>query len=173
MIYEPKRLSRWTTPADYFGEVWPDYYRAGVGQNRDSSALERSNFACFLEALGGESETTFVVRESHWAVGWIEWIAIHESDERSLAIADTLAERLENYPILDERHLSELEWTVSADYWDSLAPREKVQFALNERARYHGLVNEPVWIFGRMSYADLARDDSAVACAIFESLRDR
>ena len=41
-----------------------------------------------LEALRGESETVIVVRESHWAVGWVEWIKIHELDTTALAIAD-------------------------------------------------------------------------------------
>src|SRR6266436_1054881 len=67
MTYEPEHLKLWTMPDCYFGEVWPAYYSAGVGQSRDSDALERSNFACMLKAVGGESDTVQVVRESHWA----------------------------------------------------------------------------------------------------------
>ena len=73
---------------------WHSYYSAGVGQSRDSDCLEQSNFAAMLASLGGESETVLVVRESHWAVGWVEWIAIHEADEKALAIADAQCERL-------------------------------------------------------------------------------
>ena len=71
---EPKHLERWSMPPSYFGASWADYYSAGVGQSRDSDCLEQSNFALMLEALRGESETVIVVRESHWAVGWVEWI---------------------------------------------------------------------------------------------------
>ena len=82
-------LRRWTLPANYMGAKWPDYYSAGVGQSRDSSAFERANFDAMLALLGGEKSggedpkdegsalsLVRVVRASHWAVGWVEWIAI-------------------------------------------------------------------------------------------------
>lgn len=68
-VYEPENLPRWAMPECYFGETWPACYSAGVGQSRDSDALERSNFVCMLRAIGGESATIQVVREGHWAVG--------------------------------------------------------------------------------------------------------
>jgi hypothetical protein len=107
--FTPERLERWTMPRDYFGESWPEYYSAGVGQSRDSDALERANFRAMLQLLGGESETVLVVCESHWAVGWIEWIAIHESDSKSLQLADDARQALDNYPVLNEELYSELE----------------------------------------------------------------
>lgn len=169
--YTPVRLSLWTMPDHYAGEVWPAYYRSGFGQHRDSDALERSNFACALEALGGETETVIVVRESHWAVGWVEWIAIHQDDGKALKIADELNERIEDYPVVDDSHYSDLEWTEAADYWESLTPREKVQMAMAERERYHWLQKEPVWRFGRMSFCELGNDGSTIAEALSESLR--
>jgi len=90
VTYQPKNIQRWTRPDHYFGKAWPDYFSSGVRQSRDSDALERSNFECMLKALGGESETVIVVRETHWAVGWVEWIAIHESDDKALKIADDI-----------------------------------------------------------------------------------
>ncbi len=125
--YEPANLRRWTKPDSYFGEVWPDYYSAGVGQSRDSDALERSNFTCMVQALGGESETVIVVREGHWAVGWVEWIAIHATDEKSLRVADEIAEALKDYPVVDEEHLSELEYTEACDYWASMSVCERIE----------------------------------------------
>lgn len=68
-MFELKHLTRWTMPDSYFGEVWPNYYRSGCGRSRDSDTLEESNFIEMLKALGGETETVLVVRESHWAVG--------------------------------------------------------------------------------------------------------
>jgi hypothetical protein len=104
-------------PRHYFGDTWPDYYSAGVGQSRDSDCLEQSNFAVMLERLGGESETVMVVRESHWAVGWVEWIAIHESDAAALAIADAQQERLQNYPVLDEDDFCQRENDAANEVW--------------------------------------------------------
>jgi hypothetical protein len=169
-MYKTKR-ERWTMPDSYFGETWPDYYCSGFGQHRDSDALERSNFAVALRELGGGSETVIVVRESHWAVGWIEWIAIQADDETALRIADELNERRDSYPALDESDWSDLEWNEAADYWDSLSPREKVRMALYERSRCHWLnsKNCPVWMFGRYTYSDFP--DNEIARALEETLR--
>jgi len=135
--YTPKHLKRWTLPECYIGATWPDYYSAGVGQTRDSDTLERSNFACMLKALGGESETVKVVHESHWAVGWIEWIAIHESDSKALAIADDLAAKLEDYPVLDENHWSELELEEAGRVWkECYTPQERIQYIREHRDQF-------------------------------------
>lgn len=102
MTYEPKNLKRWTLPPNYFGEIWPNYFSAGVGQSRDSDALYQSNFDCMLAKLGGESDTVIVVREAHWRLGWIEWIAINQGDEKALRSADKIAGRLKSYPMMHE-----------------------------------------------------------------------
>lgn len=132
-MYQPERLERWTMPRDYFGAEWPDYYSAGVGRSRDSDCLEESNFDAMLAELGGESDTVHVVRESHWAVGWVEWIAIHESDEKALRAADRLRQNLDDYPILDEEDHSRREWEECERVWsDCYTDRERVRY-LRER----------------------------------------
>ena len=132
-MYQPERLERWTMPRDYFGAEWPEYYSAGVGRSRDSDCLEESNFYSMLSALGGESDTVQVVRESHWAVGWVEWIAIHESDFDALRAADGMQERLEDYPILDESDFSEREDEECSRVWsDCYRERDRIKY-LRER----------------------------------------
>jgi len=126
MTYEPKNLDRWTLPDSYAGEHWPEYY-VFLGQHRDSDARDRSNFTCGLAAIGGESETVQIVWEGHWAVGWVEWIAIHQSDAQALEAADEIAGALSDYPVLDEMHMSELEWTEAEDYWASLSVRDRAE----------------------------------------------
>ncbi len=116
-MFEPKNLKRWTMPSNYFGAVWPGYYSSGVGQSRDSDALERSNFVCMLRALGGESDTVQVIREHHWAVGWVEWIAIHEDDNPALKIADEIKGALSDYPVINEDHWSETEMEEANEVW--------------------------------------------------------
>lgn len=170
--YEPVNLQRWTKPDNYAGATWPDYYRAGVGRSRDSDALEESNFQVMLRDLGGESDTVIVVTENHWAVGWVEWIAIHETDGVALSIADRNKGRLENYPILSEDHFGELEWNIAADYWDGMSPRERVQWALDARKKYHWLTKEPVWMYGRWDYHTLANSGSPIAESVCNSLRE-
>jgi len=137
MTYEPKHLKLWTHPENYIGECWPATYSAGVGQSRDSDALERSNFACMLEAIGGESETVAVVRENHWAVGWVEWIAIHQDDSEALAKADALQERLEDYPVLDEDHMSMLEQEEADEVWEGCYnPAERIEYIRRYRNQF-------------------------------------
>lgn len=120
-MYEPKHLRRWTMPEHYFGASWVNHYSSGVGRSRDSDCLEESNFHAMLAALGGESDLVTVVRESHWAVGWVEWIAIEadgssESDE-ALQIADAQKARLADYPVLDESDWSEREEEAANEVW--------------------------------------------------------
>ena len=117
MAYEPEHLDRWIRPDHYAGAEWLDYYGAGTGQHRDSDALTRSNFRCMLAALGGESETVIVVRERHWAVGWVEWIAIHKTDDKALQTADEIQAHLEDYPVLDDDDFSDLETEEAAEVW--------------------------------------------------------
>jgi hypothetical protein len=147
-------LHKWTRPECYIGAEWHEHYSAGVGQSRDSDCLERSNFAVMLSELGGESDTVIVVRERHWAVGWVEWIAIHETDTAALAVADAACERLANYPVLDEEDYSEREWNAACEVWE--------QSSLRDRIKYCGRAGISIFAARR---AELPQDDNG-------SLRD-
>lgn len=137
MDYEPKHLRRWAMPESYSGAVWPAYYRSGCGQSRDSDALERSNFACMLKALGGESDTVTVVRESHWAVGWVEWIAIHQDDGAALKVADEIQARLADYPVIDDDHFSATEQDDANDTWrNCYRPQDRIDYIRKHRSQF-------------------------------------
>lgn len=113
---EPEYLKRWTLPDNYVGEIWPNYY-VFLRQHRDSDAMGRSNFRAGLKAIGGESDTVQIVRESHWAVGWVEWIAIHQDDAAALKKADEIKKSMEDYPVVDESDFSEVEDEDAGDTW--------------------------------------------------------
>lgn len=129
---EFKYLKRWTHPEYYAGEVWPDYF-VFLARHRESDTLAESNFACGLARLGGESETVLVVRERHWAVGWVEWIAIHESDAVRLRAADKMLEKIRDYPILDEDHFGELQFDEACRAWEGLSLAERVDLCREGR----------------------------------------
>lgn len=136
-MFEPKHLKRWTMPDHYFGAVWPAYYSSGVGRSRDSDDLEESNFATMLKDLGGESETVQVVREGHWAVGWVEWIAIHQDDDKALQIADENMARLADYPVLDESDWSEREMESANAIWhDCYNAKERIAYIRKYRSQF-------------------------------------
>jgi hypothetical protein len=104
------------------GAEWPEYF-VFLGRNRDSDALERSNFDAGLAAVGGEqtsddgTELVVVVRENHFLCGWVEWIAIHETAVEALAKATAIAKRLDNYPVVSEELLSEYETEEAQQVW--------------------------------------------------------
>lgn len=113
-MYKPQHLEKWTLPDSYMGPSFYEYY-VFFGQNRDSDLLTQSNFISALKQIGGETETVQVIRQGHWACGWIELIMIHENDEVSLMKADKIKKAYKNYPVVDESHFSEFEHDAVSD----------------------------------------------------------
>ena len=131
------RLQLWTYPSSYFGATWEDYY-VYLGQHRHSDSVTRSNFTRAKELLEDlpddppdEDKTSrFVVAENHWAVGWVEWIAIHKDDQTAIDHCEEMLESLENYPLIDDEHHSMLEWNEASDYWGRLPLAERIELAI-------------------------------------------
>jgi len=131
--YTPKP---WKRGECYIGAEWHGWF-VFLGQHRDSYALDRSNFKAALELLlplnagieldGEPEETVRIVREGHWAVGWIEWIAIHGSNTAALSEANRIAGRLERYPVLDDDALWQLEESEAMEQWESWGKRDFIQ----------------------------------------------
>ena len=129
-------LRKWTWPDSYMGASWEGYY-VGLSQHRDSDALERSNFVECLDNLGGESETVFIVREGHFLVGWVEWIAIHESDKIALDSMRKMLDMLENYPVLNEEHLSQVETDEANETWQNCYnDRERLDYVKDRGSEF-------------------------------------
>lgn len=138
--YEPAHLKRWTMPNSYFGEVWPDYY-VFLSHHRDSDELTESNYHVALAALEAlpefDGESRFEVCESHWAVGWVEWVAIHADDYEALKAADEMMGRLENYPALDESDWSEREHESATQIWrDCYSAEERIDYMRRYRSQF-------------------------------------
>lgn len=117
-------MNLWKHPSNYAGATWEGWY-VFLGQNRDSDCLERSNFKEALEAVKGKmdrgidvdgSPSVLVVREGHWAVGWVEWIAIHPSDAGAVAEAESIEAALADYPVVNEDAFSEMEHEEALEY---------------------------------------------------------
>jgi hypothetical protein len=134
--YTPKYLRLWTLPDNYAGTIWPNYYSAGFGQSRDSDALERSNFETAWKALQ-KFEGVERVRESHWAVGWVEWIAIPADDFAALKVADEMKGRVKDYPVLDDEHFSQLEQDEADLVWKNCYNAgERVKYIRAHRSQF-------------------------------------
>ena len=126
----------WKRPSNYIGSTWEGWL-VFLSRNRDSDLLTNHNFETALEALRGVmnmtasdslgEETVKSVSESHWACGWVEWIAIHPSDTAAVALASELADKLDTYPILDEDGYSEKEHEAMCDSWKNLSVRDRYE----------------------------------------------
>ena len=136
-MYTPKHLKLWTHPDNYAGAVWPNTYSSGFGRSRDSDCLERSNFHVAWKAISAVSDEVQIVRENHWAVGWVEWIAIPADEHEALKVADRLREEYAQYPVLNEEHLSELEQEEADSVWqDCMGPRERLTYIREHRSQF-------------------------------------
>ena len=86
-----------------------------VSITRDTGAFYQSNFDSCLKILGGESDTVEIHRFGHWGPGWFEVIIV---DPSRMAEVQVIADRLSDYPILDEDHFSQLEYDQQWETWD-------------------------------------------------------
>lgn len=150
MIENLRCIGEWTTPDSWAGKPWHGWY-VGIARTRDSSLLENSNFEVFLKRLRelpevlvddnvnasmsyrtegedwSEVDSIQVVCESHWACGWIEWVAIHPKNEEALKLADEMMCALYDYPVLDESDWSEREYEAVMEWWDEASIQERVE----------------------------------------------
>lgn len=127
----------WTLPPSYAGAHWDGFHSSGFGQSRDSDALERSNFRCAWTAISKASPEAQVVREGHWAVGWVEWIAIPSSDAAGIACAEKLCEECRDYPVLDEDDFSNEEEKEAQEVWaHCYDPKERIEYIRAHRGQF-------------------------------------
>lgn len=139
---ELRAIRPWERPDSWAGKPWNGWF-VGLGRTRDSDTLTRSNFEVFLKALRELPEvlvddtdnasasyrseredwsavnSVFIVPESHWACGWIDWIAIHPSNEAAMKLADEMLCAIDSYPVLDEDDWSRREDEAVLKWWQS------------------------------------------------------
>jgi hypothetical protein len=111
-------------PAGAFLPERQEWRVCPTSHTRDSEAIERANFESALEILGGESETVEVHLFGHWGPGWLEIIIVHPSRESEV---DSIEASLEDYPVLDEEKLSDLEYSESCEDWERFACSDSIK----------------------------------------------
>lgn len=104
----PLHLTRWRREENYLGPDYSDRYIA-IARSRDADPLEVSNYETTKRLLALSDVAFDEVRIRHWACGWIDAIFIREDDEKGLAVADELAGRRAEYPVLDDEDLARRE----------------------------------------------------------------
>lgn len=143
------KLKTWTLPSNYIGQSWNRYRVAPVTRHRDSQLIEESNWAAQLKILSkvdSENEDWGrdggapweVVSENHWAVGWVEWVAVHPEAGPWIAALEKLGARLEEYPIADSDDLCEREAECARETWAHGTVKDRVYYL--RRAGFTGSV---------------------------------
>lgn len=128
-ILEPRR---WTTadPAtggknNYAGDDMNGW--TICTRNRDADALTRSNFEVIEEDMGSACE---VHRTGHWACGWVEWLILpYTASEEDKEKAAQWIYDLEQYPVANDDHFSNLEYTEAEEYWKTASMKDRLELA--------------------------------------------
>jgi hypothetical protein len=76
--------------------------------HRDSGLLDQSNAYTILKTLKPFEDDAWPVTFSHWAVGWIDAVAVRV-ETRAYRTLCEIIDRVSEYPILDETDYSERE----------------------------------------------------------------
>ncbi len=118
--------------------------------HRDSDRLERSNWEVISkDLLKKHPKTVEITNCGHWLVGWVDHLTIKMVDKNGritragIDVLDWL-EKLDQYPIADEDHYSNLEYTENYDNALQSIKDEtyRVDLADNLPDNWHGLVYE-------------------------------
>lgn len=91
-------------------------------QTRDSNPLDRSNYETALDALGGETEGKVETRSvGHWDCGYFDQIMVKNDPKNIVKIKKVLElkEFLEDYPVLDDSHFSDLEHEEAGETFEN------------------------------------------------------
>lgn len=117
----------------YWGERGNWFIVACV--HRDSDCIARSNFEVFQRELGKDGVA--IQRFNHWGVGWIDYLIVDPSNEGLVALAESLRSALEDYPVLDEMHYSELESNEANEVWKSCyRVKDRIDYIRKHRSQF-------------------------------------
>lgn len=99
------------------GKTWAFTF----GKSRDSELLEESNFDVVREDLEKRfPEDVENVHSSHWAVGWVDELAVRMLDGKGKVTPAGIAalewqEKLEDYPVADEEEYNQRQYDASIE----------------------------------------------------------
>lgn len=110
-------MEKWSGK-DYIGERYDEYYLL-YSHHRDSDIINESNYQTLKKIfidLPGVIERS----ANHWAVGWVEYLLIHEKEHDTLVKGEYYLGQLKDYPILDEDDFSNRDYDLVCQYADDV-----------------------------------------------------
>lgn len=123
-VLEPQM---WVRPDNYVGKNW-NGWAVIVGRHRDSDLLSNHNYESIMEVLhcsAIDDDAWQVISVNHWAVGWIESIAVKVDNEYAACMAAQIFQQLQSYPIWDEDGYLQAEEQAVADLWSNLSVTQR------------------------------------------------
>jgi hypothetical protein len=114
--------------ASYYGDHSDWIINVELGIHRDSATIYRSNYTVLqnrLYEIDADQDDWHTESSSHWAVGWTENVVVRPQS-KAHEILQQASIDIENYPLLDEEHYSELEHSEASDYWDSMSMEYRI-----------------------------------------------
>jgi hypothetical protein len=119
-------------------ETYSDWLVTEFDHHRESECRQESNYHVALKKLEdvaiGDEVTE--LRFGHWAVGWVEHILVRP-DTAAHRLAVTLAEKLEDYPLLDEDDHSERQQKAADLTWrDCYSEKERIAYIRRHRSQF-------------------------------------
>jgi hypothetical protein len=140
--WKPTQFDSTTTLPD--GTTRRDWFVAPCGLNRDSNALEETNWETQLAALidadrasvGHRSDPAVedfeVHHYGHWACGWFEIVLVRPGS-KCAEVAAELENRLQGYPALNESLWTEREHQRAYVSWCSQDVRDLLRDSVSAR----------------------------------------
>jgi len=111
MNYQPQYLKKWTEAPNYLGRDLTDYYEVAV-ESEQSDSVDMSNYRVWYRL--------FPDLEQHSFGGYMRFKALMIHKDSSLLEAiDEKKKSLEDYSVLDEEDLSDLEYEQWNEYWSN------------------------------------------------------
>ena len=118
----------------------PDNWAIIYTHNRDSGLLDQSNADAITEAMtpftDGDDPDVVMESHNHWAVGHVDGFSIRVYRDGQITEAfrtyHDLAERLADYPVLDEEDYSRREYEATLENLTDAAWRVKHEYELPE-----------------------------------------
>ena len=153
--------------------------------HRDADLLNRANHQAIRDAL---PEGSFAIEGfGHWLVGHGEWILVDPANAEAVEIAQRILDDLEDYPVVDDEALSNLEWEDAFDSCKSAlykfpfdndiqkddAASKVLDYAMNVE---NGCTGDEFWpsdeavFFGYLHFRRSLRRQVALSASIIEEL---
>jgi len=174
-------LKLYERPQYYIGDTWYGWYPV-YSRTRDSGVLDRANYQVILMGLreldselvesevdsrnedsAGDSTVTDT-RCSHFLCGWVETVYVHSSNVRACELADKMLSDLQDYPVLDEDLLCELESEACNDIWSSLDASDRIEYLRHHPYTADSLGELLRAVRGNWSDASIVLDNPSEVC---------